>query len=305
MGFALTGCGGTATPSIPVGVDHVPPFTDDERVEVFQTSRGLDLLLAVDTSSSMASELEGFAALVPPLLDALDATADLRVGVITLDMADAEHQGRLVQTQGLRWVDGQTPDADVRLFELLDLQPDGSGTAQGRDAVFEALWVHDQAGGANDGFVRDGAALHVVVLSDGSDDSALGLAEFSDLFATLKPSPNDIGFSSVVTPPQGCPTGQFAGDDYLWLTAVTGGVPWDICDTEYGRFMEATVEYTGVLFDGRLPLTTLADPDSIVVTAPPIVLHSLEWTWDPQANAVLVDPTPGGPFVYEVRYRPL
>jgi len=144
----------------------------DERSQVLYAPvvPPLDVLYVVDDTFSMAAEQALLIQEFPDVLDRLLAAGiDFHVGVVTTDMEDRQRSGILRSVGGARWVDDTTPDPGSVFRSLADVGTTGSSTEQGLDAAYTALEV--LADGANDGFLRDEASIHVVVVSDEPDFS--------------------------------------------------------------------------------------------------------------------------------------
>ncbi|MGA9522112.1 MAG: VWA domain-containing protein [Myxococcaceae bacterium] len=152
-----------------------------------------DILFVIDNSGSMAEEQDGLARELPAFIEELEkggGTAhDFQVGVITTavyqnarvgsakDYREFKTQSGRLQAVGDERILGSTdPDLVQKFAQLVKQGTDGSG----QETPFEAirLAVTDLAGvplaeGGNAGFLRDGARLLVVVVSDEDDCSEL------------------------------------------------------------------------------------------------------------------------------------
>ena len=87
MGLMLAAC-----------VDE-PPLRRRTQTDTFfqEIRRTVDILLVVDNSCSMIDEQQKLAANFDNFISQfLDAEVDYQIGVVTTDMSDPEHQGRLV-----------------------------------------------------------------------------------------------------------------------------------------------------------------------------------------------------------------
>ena len=160
-----------------------------------------DILFVVDDSNSMSEEQAGVAAELPAFVEELGrgggVTQDFRVGVTTTSVYEAsEASGRLTLrlfseggwlkliplldggTSGDRFLPSTAPDLVPRFSQLIaSLGIDGSGQETPFEAARIALTGQDfnsllpDGGNPNLGFLRDGARLLVVVVSDEDDCS--------------------------------------------------------------------------------------------------------------------------------------
>ncbi|MBT3224069.1 MAG: hypothetical protein HN348_33795, partial [Proteobacteria bacterium] len=69
----------------------------------------VDLLFVVDSSCSMSEEQQALTLGFPDFLNNLDAAGfDYHAGVVSMDMDDSSHQGKLREASGFRWVQPDT-----------------------------------------------------------------------------------------------------------------------------------------------------------------------------------------------------
>jgi len=169
------------------------------------------------------------------LLASLDASdVDYRIGVTTDDLTSPlAPAGGLVEVDGVRWVDRQTANAPSVLRRMLLDGEDKSGRCQVARAIEAAL---DPTNTANVGFIRDAAALHVLIMSDQRDlsydqqdsDAGENADGFIDWLNAIKTDPGVArSFSAIAGPPMvGCSDGT--------LTGAEPGAPWDRYVDEIG-----------------------------------------------------------------------
>jgi hypothetical protein len=168
------------------------------------TPQKTDILFVIDNSGSMADKQAGVARELPAFIEELKkgggAVHDFQVGVVTTSVYEnptpdtglpyrefPQQAGRL-QAVPLVTADGGTERGTERLISASD--PDlvekfkrlvAQGTdGSGQETPFEAarlaltsLAAVPMAGGGNQGFLRDGARLLVVVVSDEDDCSEM------------------------------------------------------------------------------------------------------------------------------------
>lgn len=295
---------GSTTP--PTGATGPLVHTDTfEQVEGFV----VDVLFVVDNSAEMLEEQAALAAMGPGLFDRLAASVpDFHVGVVSTDMDDDAHRGKLRQADGVRWVDATTADPSGVFASLVSVGDGGSSTERGRDATYAALEMEGDA--YNAGFEREDAELHVVVLSNEDDHSSISnVAEMITFLQTRKWEPEQTQVSSIV-PLVGdaCSDAGVVGDQYVALTEAVGGVTWSVCDLDDP---DALLDALAARTPGPMsafPLTYLPLPDTIevrvIVEPVTFVLEpGLEFSYDDVANRVIVDETPPQGSRIEVAYE--
>lgn len=146
-----------------------------------------DILFVIDNSGSMAEEQQGIASELPAFIDELKKGAgtghDFQVGVITtsvyqnanfgsgFEYRDYPKQAGTLQPVGdteeriLRYDD---PELVTKFGQLVQQGTNGSG----QETPFEAVRLAVQDG-TNPGFLRDGARLLVVIVTDEDDCSEM------------------------------------------------------------------------------------------------------------------------------------
>lgn len=189
----------------------------------------VDLLFVIDSSPAMApfetklatNERELMQLLTPPF------GPDLHVGVVTADPADA---GKLRQTASVagpfitttlqfdttRQTDVTGPIEDA-FVALASVGSAGSATVQPLAMAQAAL-----APGANPGFLRDDAALGIVVITASDDSSAGAVADYVTAFKQLKSDPANVVVSVASGP---CSTSTLSAPDAPRLTTFVGEFP--------------------------------------------------------------------------------
>jgi hypothetical protein len=231
----------------------------DEQVERF-TEPGVppvDVLMLVDQSCSMEADNTDDVELgLPIFLDTLETVADWQLIQITGD-AGCANQGVLTQV-GADTEQQMVEDA----FGLSDPQMYGGVylTESLLELGAKAL-AQTGPGGCNEGFVRPGALLHLLILSDEPEQSGVPYADWLDEFATYAVSPDYVRVSTVVDIDAGCGEGA-AG--YIEAAGATGGAVLDICNNSWGpAFDDIAVSIAeGVR---SYTLSDIPDPGSVTV----------------------------------------
>jgi len=229
----------------PVGLPSDPPLTPTERLDEFvqAPSSKSDVLFVVDSSGSMNEEQEALATNFPALLDwFVDSGVDYHIGVVSTDMYDPLGAGQLRQSEGIRFLTPETPEIEARFADLTRIGTEGANDERGRAAAYTALAL--RADEANAGFLRDDAALHLIVVSDEDDNSGpwpITETGFVDFLLSL--DRHITTFSSIVGPPTLLGGNRFdcraePGIGYLELTRRIGGVAWSICEDDWVRLLD-------------------------------------------------------------------
>jgi len=214
------------------------PTQTDRLVQVLPPE--VDVLWVIDNSSSMSDEQAALTTNFPAFMDFFLGSGLLyHIGVVSTDYAT--DQGRLEQAAGLKWVDENTADPIAVFASLAGLGIKFGTNEKGRAPAYSALEVHDVPDGWNDGFQRrDTASLSVIAISDEDDHSTeITIDEFVGYMNTIRPNPDNVTFSSIVTPPQNCaPNGVEPGNAYIAVTDQVGGITWSICEQDWALVLE-------------------------------------------------------------------
>ncbi len=239
-----TGCNetdlvGNVLPDVvPAPYDPAPPEREDVIIQV--TSPIVDTLYVIDNSCSMEDEQAKLADNFPTFIDFfVQSGLDYHVGVVTTDTDNPADSGKLKMGNGALWIDNQTEDPIGAFDKMAKQGIDGSGLERGLDAAYLALF--EEIDQFNEGFVREHATLHVVMITDELDQSnIITRDEFADLLLDFKAEPGMVTFSSIVWP-EGVgtgPLGESAGTDYMFVTEHVGGIIFDIREDDWSPVME-------------------------------------------------------------------
>ena len=220
-----------------------PPATPDRTDRYVQTTQPeVDILWVVDNSTSMSDEQQAITSAFPTFMNFfLGSGLDYHIGVVSTDMTDPDQSGRLIEAQGIRWIDPTTADPVGVFSEMANLGTGGAHMERGIQAAWASLEIETAF---NDGFYRDQSAVHFVVLSDEDDQTSSGQIttdEFIDYLGGLRTDEEQVSFSSIVSPPPPafpCEGASSTGTRYLQVTSAIGGVKWSICDRDWGAVLE-------------------------------------------------------------------
>ncbi len=294
--LALGGCSEQELRSTlpPKGVPNPRPLVVETQTDkLVQTPiPEVDILWIIDNSTSMLNEQQALTTNFPAFMDYfLGSGLDYHIGVISTDYAN--DQGRLEYYNGIKWVEPDTPDPIGVFSNLAGLGTRIGTNEKGRDPAYAALEIHDGPGGFNEGFERDDGSLHLVVISDEDDHSDIvDLDEFVDFLETSRPDPDDVTFSSIVTPAGGCsPNGAEPGLDYIETTNRVGGILHSICVDDWVQVLEDLgVQAAGLTreyFLSELPvpgsIRVWVVDDGTTLQFEPYV----DWTYNPQRNSIV------------------
>lgn len=195
----------------------------------------VDLLWMVDNTLSMATEHTRLLSQVEPFLIALETEGvSWHIGVITPDGSGV--------LEGNPWVLTPTNTTSETLTQALSVGLDGALPQTGLAAINRAL-TPPLSSTANRGFRRDNSSLHVLVYSDGDDQSEdlLGPDATEVITELLASERERTGltalFSAIVGPtPMGCIDsfgGATAGSTYIAIAEQNGGTVHNICDRSF------------------------------------------------------------------------
>jgi hypothetical protein len=249
----------------------------------------------------------------------LGAQVDFHVGVTGTDLSLTGDRGRL--RGPVPWIDRTTLDP-VSAFRAAVTFPDDREIALEEGlAAMETALSPPLTNGANLGFLRERAALAVIIVSD-EDDGSLGpTAHYVRFLAELKGPGRDanVSLSAVVGPlPDGCVSpgeerifGADAkeGERYIEVAEASGGLIESICTADFAPFVESLATSLSGL-RRFFPLSAPPDPSSIEVRIDGVRVSEGQasgWSWSPQERAIRFSgasvPPPGSEISisYEVR----
>ncbi len=260
-----------------------------------------DLLFVVDNSGTMSEEQHRLASSLGGLMVLLDETlADFRLGVITTDVEDPDHRGRL---QGEPPVLGpDTPDLPGAFVANAHVGTGGSRDEQGLTALGLAMTEAVDAG-YNGGFFRPGARLHAVVVSDEDDHGEDGVEELLSQLAVDVPDSAQFAVHAIVGDvPDGCLAPDAVADPgprYLEAARRSEGYSGSICLADWTPLLES-IGLAALGLQDTFPLSHEPDQSTIEVRVDGVQIPEREsdgWTYEPGINAVVLHggavPRPG------------
>jgi len=256
-----------------------------------------DVLFVVDNSSSMLQEQADLADAFPKFLEYfLGSGLDYHIGVVSTDMRAADQQGKLQKGAGHLFIDPDTPDPMNVFTAMANLGNHGDGNESGRAATYAALELRKE--GYNEGFYREDASAHVIVMSDEHDWSdywdVITQAEFIEWYSTLKPDMEMVTFNSIVNRPDCC-GGQIgtesAGLEYIEVTNSVGGIFWDIKDGDWDLVLDQLgMQAAGLQREFYLTQLPVPESISVVVVEDGVTFEFLveeDWTYTASRNSIV------------------
>ena len=219
--------------------------------------RPVDILFVVDNSGSMDFERSNLAQRIDGMITMIDGL-DWQIAVTSTDSqnTDAKSDGRLLELLGLpgEYILDSNMDVTVAqsvFGDTIQNFGNGSGTEEG---IYSSKRVIDRflAGEApHTDFLRNGADLSIVVLSDEDEASTGGSnvritpQEFVNFVDTSFNSTKNMVFHSIIAKPgdTDCLNGEGAnaGDEYDALSRLTGfgetggAIIGSVCETDYAN----------------------------------------------------------------------
>ena len=236
----------------------------------------IDILFAIDKSGSMTEEARNLSDAFLDFIQEIDiATQDWQIGVVTKDngcfnngiiLPATPNYGQVFRdaATGIQVVQTDLTEA------LLELS-------------YNAL-TETGPGKCNNGFVRYGAVLHMILVTDEPEQSGQPWDHWVNLYKANMWDPQMLVISSVVDEFSSCGSGP-AG--YIEASNDTGGLVLDVCDSNWGAFA-ADLSQASIAAVQSYVLAAQPDPASIVVEVDGVAYPN-GWHYDPVRNAVVVD----------------
>jgi len=235
---ALPGCEDTRLRVVTKNVDlFFPEGTLQVDSYEQKAAARIDVLWVIDNSGTMYQEQDNLAQNFESFISIIeDSDVDYQIGVISTDMDKEDHSGKL---QGTPKIIQRGPDARDQFAENVKVGTDGAGNERGLEAAFKAL-SEPLISGANSGFLREGAALAIIFVSD-EDDKSYGMINFYQrIFEQMKGVGNEnrvVAGAIVGDQPDGCENEETGaaepGTRYLMLVQNVGGSIGSICQEDF------------------------------------------------------------------------
>ncbi|MBX2797503.1 MAG: hypothetical protein KTR31_07545 [Myxococcales bacterium] len=282
----------------PQGVENLPPPENpiqlDQILQV--TIPVVDVLWIVDNSGSMADNQTELANNFPIFMTYfLGSGLDYHIGVVSTDVDNINHRGKLRESDGYRFITPKTKDPLTVFADMVQLGSTGSNTERGREAAYWALEL--EADGFNKGFLRNDeeSGVHVIVISDEDDYSrqnVISKAEFIAYMNLLRARDPLVTFNSIVNPPGAGPLQDIdAGREYLALTDGIGGIKREIGNSSFTEFLQTLgLQAAGLKTEfhlSRLPVLETIDVWAVTEEGATIPFTPIEdYTYNARRNAI-------------------
>ncbi|MCK6502083.1 hypothetical protein L6R53_01530 [Myxococcota bacterium] len=240
-----------------------------------------DVLLVVDDSASMADEQERLVAGFAGFTDVLETTsADFQLGIVTTDaQAGATLRGEVL-----------TPESQDLTAAFLEAVAVGTGGDRVEQGLIQALLAANPA--INPGFLRPGAELHVLVVSDEDDQGDEEVAWYLHELQSLAGQDRVTVHGLVGDMPAGCASGTSAADPgprYLEAVGSTGGRRGSVCSVDYTPVL-GQVGLDVAQWNDRFVLSRIPEVETLQVRVDQVLMPQREedgWTWSAGENAVV------------------
>jgi hypothetical protein len=225
----------------------------------------IDILWVVDNSLSMSDEQTKLGQNFDDFIKFIDdSDIDYHIGVISSDMNDPNHQGKLFGNP--KYI-VPNPQAATQFAANVRVGSGGGGNEKGMLAAYRAL-TDPLLTGFNSGFIRPTASLSVIFVSDEDDNSPGDVEFFRRFFSTYKGVGNEshVIVSAIVgQPPNGGCANTSYGKRFIDLVQSMGGTTGSICDSDFS----ATLSNLGLTVSGlsrRFELTKDPNWDTMAVS---------------------------------------
>lgn len=155
-------------------------------------------------------------------------------------------------------------------------------------------------GGCNNGFMRDGALLHIIMVSDEPEQSSGSWSNYVNRIQAAKGSASLVKLSAIVGDyPGGCGSAD-PGTGYYDAVNYTGGEFLSICASSWSSYMSALAKASISVDTYELQATPV---ESTIVVLVNDVEVSTGWYYDEAANTVVFEKDiPEGGDVVKVSY---
>jgi len=249
----------------------------------------VDVLITIDQSGSMSSDntddvQQGF----PAFVTELQNISDWQLMLVTNPNGCA--------TQGI--LDVNTPNAsDILVDNAFNSAHADYAYTESLLKLSELALSKTGTGNCNEGFLRPGALLHIINISDEPEQSGQSGAYWVGEFENYVSDPSLLKVSGVLDLFTNCGTGAAVYTDAINLT---GGAELNICNSNWGSsFTDIASEVlVGIQ---TYPLANPADESTVVVYVNGV--PTTDWTYSSANNSVTVNNPPIGEFdVVDIDY---
>ena len=279
-----------------------PSLGHEDRFPVLLPTNPIaDVLWIVDGSGSMEDDLDVMSADFPAYMATIHRSdVDYRVGVLPI-RTHPIYIGRLVEVSGYQWIDRTSPNPDGMFATMMQIATSVGSEGYAFD-VLEACLRRPPGHCIRDGFRRDFAPLHTIVVTDEPNRSMISIGQFVAFYNRQTDSPSERTFSAIIDLSE--------GEDFATASREIGGVVVDIANPDYQRVLAQFAEtVAGSGSEDEFFLTRWPVQETITLA---VVQDGLElalpleedWRYDVARNAVIVaaEGLPAGELEVVVRY---
>jgi len=261
-----------------------PEATTVQDSFVWQSIEGVDVLVALDRSAMMSSDLEYHVEQLTQASQMLTAMGvDYQLALAVTDEGCGEASELFVQPS-------HSEDQARALLTEMAWSTWGWYLEMGF-SLLEATLAETGPGGCNEGLVREGTGLHLVGISDDAEQSRNSWSYYVALYVSYLSSPDDLRIHAVGgDDPEGCEIDEHysarAYTGFYEATKATGGSFISICSEDWGiALAESIAENQGGT--EQLVLALEPVPESIELWIDG-VQHTEGWSWS-TSSGVLFD----------------
>jgi hypothetical protein len=241
----------------------------------FQADQAVDIVFALDRTCSMAAEHDELATAFGAFIGQIDAvTKGWQIGVLS------QEDGCF----NLGYLGESTPDY-ITLFQDMVRHGVVNDLSEKLMALTARALGLTVAGECNEGFLRRGALLHLIYVTDEREQSGVPWDDWLGIYADYVDDPSLVMVSAVADLYDAC--GHNGADGYADAAAATGGLLLDICDDKWGeRVDELALASLQAIYE--YPLGHQPDVDSIEVYVDGVA-WTADWHYAADRNAVVFD----------------
>lgn len=249
-----------------------------QQVDVFRqaTAPKVDVLWVVDNSDSMVDEqqaladsFQDFYKYMEQLVDPNSEEEVFHIGVISTDMHNPDHSGRLLGDP--KYITQNTENAEEVFRRNVNVGIGGTGDEQGFNAAAAAL-SEPLISTYNAGFLQEDAHLFIIFVSDEDDNSFGEVKYYLRVLKNIKGKGNDgtVKMAAVVGDvpevPYECRIEKDVepGERYAELSENSGGISLSICEDNFAANLDQ-LGFSAAGLKRYFSLSRRADPGTISV----------------------------------------
>lgn len=259
---------------------HATP--DDPRQERFTVGapQPTDIVLMVDTSCSMGSELAGV------FLELEEVFALMETTTVDARLLSPAWGTGCLDEGGLFMEDGDSAAVGEAWLESFETVGAYQGGEQALGSLARWLSSTTTAAACNEDLLVEGGVLQLLSITDEPDQTSDMPGHLASIQATLE-DPRDLVINTVAgTYDAGCDT-ALANLGLYELVVETGGTYGDLCFDGWGADLAALLDQPARL-QRTFPLSETPLTDSVAVSVDGVP-QVTGWTWEESSNSVVFD----------------